>query len=254
MTGAVHPFGKASGRSRHAGATILVVAAFVVAGCTSASKQTGGGPSATTSKATTGSTATSTAKVGGTLTVGTFSETPGFDPVTNIGTGVTGGMELAAVYDNLLVYDTATGKYVPKVAQSLTANADQTVWTLKLRPGIKFTDGTPYDSAAVVFNLKRQIAMKGRSFGLVSFMKSFDTPDPLTVVITTTAPNSTVPFSLAGAPGMIASPTAITKLGSTFGIDATGAGAGPFMFSSFSPGESVVLTRNPGYWGGAGLP
>ena len=250
MTGAVHPFGKASGRSRNAAATILVVAAFVVAGCTSASKQTGGVPSASTSKATTGSTATSTAKVGGTLTVGTFSETPGFDPVTNIGTGVTGGMELAAVYDNLLVYDTATGKYVPKVAQSLTPNADQTVWTLKLRPGIKFTDGTPYDSAAVVFNLKRQIAMKGRSFGLVSFMKSFDTPDPLTVVITTTAPNSTVPFSLAGAPGMIASPTAITKLGSAFGIDATGAGAGPFMFSSFSPGESVVLTRNPGYWGG----
>ncbi len=232
-----------SGR-RRAVASVLLALAVVAAACSSSSKQSSGvsGGSATTTSKT-------PPKSGGTLTIGTFSETPSLDPVTNIGTGVTGGMELAALYDNLMTYDTATGKYAPKVAQSLTANADQTVWTLKLRPGIRFTDGTPYDAAAVVFNLKRQIAMKGRSYSLVSFMKSFDTPDPLTVVITTTGPNNTVPFSLASAPGMIASPTAITKLGS-LAINATGAGAGPFEFSSFAPGEAVALKRNPDYWGG----
>src|SRR5579859_2366146 len=148
-----------TGSGRNVAASIAVVAAILAAGCTSSSKQTGGGQNTATSKASTGAPTTSAAKVGGSLTIGTFTETPGFDPVTNIGTGVTGGMELAAVYDNLLVYDTATGTYVPKVAESLTSDASQTVWTLKLRPGIKFTDGTPYDSAAVVFNLKRQIAM-----------------------------------------------------------------------------------------------
>jgi peptide/nickel transport system substrate-binding protein len=225
---------------------LVVATALVAAGCSSSKKS--GGTSASGGAATTPG--SKTPKTGGTLTIGTFSETPSLDPVTNIGTGVTGGMELAALYDNLMTYNTATGKYVPKVAESLTSNADQTVWTLKLRPGIRFTDGTAYDAAAVVFNLKRQIAMKGRSYALVSFMKSFDTPDPLTVVITTSSPNNTVPFSLASAPGMIASPTAINKLGTGLGTNATGAGAGPFMFSSFSPGEAVVLTRNPNYWGG----
>src|SRR5688572_8896394 len=91
---------------------------------------------------------------GGTLTMGMCAFSIGLDPVIESGTGVAGGIELAALYDTLMRYNPDTAEFEPRVAESLTPNADFTKWTLKLRPGVKFTDGTAYDSAAVVTNLK----------------------------------------------------------------------------------------------------
>ena len=238
---------------------ILLLLALLVAACgddggsassTSASGVATSGAAAA-SNTTAAATTTAAPKSGGTLTIGTFTETPGLDPVTNVGTGVTGGMELAALYDVLMRYDPATGTFQPRLAQSLTPNSDLTVWTLKLRSGIKFTDGTDYNAAAVVFNLKRHIDLKGRSLGLVSNMKSFDTPDPLTVVITLTTPNTTIPFVLSSAPGMIASPAVVQAQGANFATNPVNAGAGPFVFSSFKAKEAVILKKNPTYWNGA---
>ena len=59
-----------------------------------------------------------------------------------------------------------------------------------------------------------------------------------------------VPSIFSGAPGMIVSPTAVAKLGDQLPTNPVGAGAGPFIFDSFSPGESIVLKKNPSYWGG----
>ncbi len=90
-------------------ASVGLVLAVLAAGC----GDDGGGGDADSPTTTAGaSTTTATPKSGGTLTIGTFSETPGFDPVTNVGTGVNGGMELTALYDSLMTYDTATGKQV----------------------------------------------------------------------------------------------------------------------------------------------
>ena len=230
---------------------LALVIGLVGAGCGDDGDEPDAGQTPTTTTGTaTSTTAAAQPKMGGSLTIGTFTETPSLDPVTNIGTGVTGGMELVALYDSLMTYDTATGKFEPRTAASLTPNADQSVWTLKLKPNIKFADGTAYDAAAVVFNLKRHIELKGRSLGLVSTMKTFETPDPLTVVITLTAPNSTIPFALASAPGMIASPAVIQAQGANFATNAPNAGAGPFVFSSFKPKEAVVYKKNPNYWNG----
>jgi peptide/nickel transport system substrate-binding protein len=189
-------------------------------------------------------------KAGGSLTYGSFSEVPSFDPVVNSGSGNSGGIELFALYDALMTYNTDKGQYEPRIAQSLEPNADASVWTLKLRPNVKFSDGTPYDAAAVVFNLQRQIDAKGRSYNLVRFMKSFETPDPQTVVITLTEPNTTIPYALSQAPGAIASPAAIKAAGTNFGTSPGAAGAGPFVLSSFKPKESVTFKKNPNYWGG----
>jgi peptide/nickel transport system substrate-binding protein len=206
----------------------------------------------TTTVAATPATTAAQPKSGGSLTIGTFTETPSLDPATNVGTGVTGGMELVALYDTLMTYDTATGKFEPRTAASLTPNADLSVWTLKLKPNIKFADGTAYDAAAVVFNLKRHSASTpgARSIALVSSIKSYDTPDALTVVMTLSAPNSTIPFALASAPGAIASPAVIQAQGANFGINPVNAGAGPFAFSSFKPKEAVIFKKNPSYWNG----
>jgi peptide/nickel transport system substrate-binding protein len=230
---------------------LVLIAALVAASCGDDGDQPETGQSSSTTAAAT-TTAAAQPKSGGSLTVGTFSETPSLDPVTNVGTGVTGGMELVALYDSLMIYDPATGKFEPRTAASLTPNADQSVWTLKLKPNIKFADGTAYDAAAVVFNLKRHNSgiQGARSVALVSNMKSFDTPDALTVVITLNTPNSTIPFILSSAPGMIASPTAIQAQGANFGVNPVNAGAGPFVFSSFKPKEAVVFKKNANYWNG----
>ncbi|MEO8693324.1 MAG: ABC transporter substrate-binding protein [Acidimicrobiales bacterium] len=232
---------------------LALVFGLVAAGCGD-DKGGDGAQASTTTAAATGPTTTAAPqpKSGGSLTVGTFTETPSLDPATNVGTGVAGGMELVALYDSLMTYDTATGKFEPKTAASLTPNADLTVWTLKLKPNIKFADGTPYDAAAVVFNLKRHsTATPGaRSIALLSSIKSYDTPDALTVVMTLSAPNSTIPFALSSAPGAIASPAVIQAQGANFGVNPVNAGAGPFVFVSFKPKEAVVFKKNPSYWNG----
>ena len=64
-------------------------------------------------------------------------------------------IEMAAIYDTLVRYDPVTLKYEPQTAESVTSNADSTEWTIKLRPNIKFSDGTDYDADAVVFGLNR---------------------------------------------------------------------------------------------------
>lgn len=214
------------------GGAIVGVLSLVIAGCGSSKKSVSEGD-------------------GGMLTMAAWAPTDSLDPAGTAGTGNAGGAEIAAIYDTIMTYDATSGKFKPHIAKSLTANSSFTQWTLKLKKGIKFTDGTDYNAAAVVFNLKRQVAMKSRSTSLISSITSYKTPDPLTVVFGLAAPWNNFPYALASDPGMIASPAAIEKQGKTFGTKPVGAGAGPFMFESFSPGESVILKRNPDYWNGA---
>ena len=59
------------------------------------------------------------------------------------------------------IYDTLTmpndkGEPVPYLAESVTPNADYTVWTIKARAGVTFHDGTPFDGAAIADNLTRR--------------------------------------------------------------------------------------------------
>ena len=191
-------------------------------------------------------------KTGGTMTFGVYAETNGLDPVVSFATGVIGGTELAALYDTIMRFDPATGKYSPQTAQSLEPNADFSVWTLKLKPGIKFTDGTDYDAEAVKFNMERHVAPGSRSNYVSQVgnnVKTIEVVDPLTVRFTLTSPLASFPYILAVGPGMIASPTAIRKFGADFGNN--GVGAGPFMLDSLKPKEAITLKRNPNYWNGA---
>lgn len=186
----------------------------------------------------------------GTLTMATWSATKSLDPTEAAGTGNSSGAELAALYDTIMRYDDKTGTFEPETAESLTPNADFTQWTLKLRSGITFSDGTAYDSAAVVASMKRHVEKHSNTLSLVTPITKYETPDPLTVVFTLAFPWNKFPFALASAPGMIVSPAAVAKLGDTLGTNPVGAGAGPFVLDSFKAGESVTLKKNPNYWGG----
>lgn len=251
------------------------VAGLLLAGC-------GGDDSDNDTKAATGASSASTTvaeqpKTGGTLTFGTYSETAGLDPIVSSGNGVTGYNEMAAIYDTLLRYNPDTGKYENNFAASVTSNADQTVWTVKLKDGIKFSDGTPYDAAAVKFGMDRHrsgttsMTAAGEtcaqlyacprnqtsSSAYMALIAKITVIDPLTVEFTLTSPWSTFEYALSTESAMIPSPTAYKAAcpdpagavtACAFNLKAVG--AGPFKLDLFEPKNRITLSRNPTYFNG----
>ena len=138
-----------------ASTVVGVALALLAAGCSSGSKASGSTTTNPAGGAAGSSPSAGQPRQGGTLNIGVFAEIRGVDPITTNGSGNTGGNELGAVYDRLIQWNPAKRTYDPKVAQAVTANADSTVWTIKLRPGIKFQNGDPLTSDAVKFNIAR---------------------------------------------------------------------------------------------------
>ena len=128
---------------------------LVAAGCSSSSSSsTSSGSSASGSS----SASAGTPKKGGTLTIIYQNEVTSLDPTATTTASGAGALPYYAIYDALFTLGAGTGTVTPKIGLSLTPNAAQTVWTLTLRPGVKFSDGTPYDAAAVEFNWARDKA------------------------------------------------------------------------------------------------
>ncbi len=87
-------------------------------------------------------------KQGGSITVGLELDVTGFDPLKVGVYDTSGNMVAAALFDTLTGRD-ANGKATPKLALSWTHSEDYKTWTFKLRPGVKFHDGTPFTAQAV---------------------------------------------------------------------------------------------------------
>ena len=183
---------------------------------------------------------------GGTLTYLLFNEITGFDPVVMTGSGGSDGERAVAVYDNIVYNNAQTGQVDPGTAESFTS-ADGVNWQLKLRPGIKFTDGTDYDANAVKFTWDRHADPANRSaqIGNVTAM-TYSVVDPLTVRITLKNQNNQLPRLIGRALGFIASPKAVTEKGASYMQNPVG--AGPFMLKDWTRDSSMTLVRNPNYW------
>lgn len=186
---------------------------------------------------------------GGTVNFGVYAEAAGLDPTVVNGSGTAGGTELAAIYDTLLRYDPETLEYEPQLAESIEGNEDSTEWTLRLRDGVTFSDGTPLDAEAVVFSMQRHVDRESRFAGMVGRVATFETPDPLTVVFRLHEPWTGFPFMLAYMPGMVVSPTAVRELGDEE-FNRSPIGAGPYTVERYAPGEELVLTARDDYWDG----
>jgi peptide/nickel transport system substrate-binding protein len=212
-------------------------------------------PSASGSSGTApGSSTTLTPQKGGTITISEFSAAGGLDPTKIGNSGTTGGNTALAIYDTLMMYNTTTQKYEGRTAQSLVPNADFTQWTLKLKPGIKFNDGTDYNSEAVRFSIDRESkeGTAGPRSQLQQFVDTMTVVDPLTLTFKLKLGWAGFPSLLTGLPGVVYSPTQFAKVGdpTKFNLDPGPANAGPFNVKSYKPGESLELVRNPNYWGG----
>jgi peptide/nickel transport system substrate-binding protein len=183
---------------------------------------------------------------GGTLTYLKVSDHASFDPVTVTNSGNSDGAPMFLVFDALMYSDPATGTVKPQTAESFTSTDGQT-WTLKLRPNIKFTDGTAYDASAVKFNWERLAdpAKAARRAAIAQEIQKMDVLDGQTLRLTLKAKNAVFPQGVALIP-FIASPKALTEKGDKFAADPVG--AGPFTLKSWTRDSQGVYVRNPGYW------
>lgn len=161
------------------------------------------------------------------------------------------GIQVArTIYDTLTAPD-ADGEIQPFLAESVDPNATFDEWTIKLREGVVFHDGTPLDAQVVANNLDAyRGAYEGRSPLLFVFVFSnIDTvtvTDPMTVTVTTKTPWPAFPWFLFGSGriGILAQ----AQLDNAESCDRDLIGTGPFKFDSWTVNQSFKASKNPDYW------
>ncbi len=135
----------------------------------------------------------------------------------------------------------------PDLAERWEISPDGTAYTFHLREGLKFGDGTPLTSRDAKFSLERLRDKEGSVMaGMFSVIKSIDTPDDRTVVITLNQPSAPFLASLAMFSAAVFPEKAVTAAGEEFGNNPVGAGA--FMLEEWRRGEVLRLKKNPNYW------
>jgi peptide/nickel transport system substrate-binding protein len=141
----------------------------------------------------------------------------------------------------------------PGLAASYTFT-DPTTLTLKVRPGVTFSDGAPMTADDVAFSLTRNLDPKvasGYAY-LFSKVKTVTATDPSTVKITFAQPSPTFPTTLATLAGAVVEKKFAEAKGQAFGSPDTGVVCtGPFTFTSYDGSTKLVLTRNDTYWDSA---
>ncbi|MDT4963872.1 MAG: peptide/nickel transport system substrate-binding protein [Pseudonocardiales bacterium] len=163
------------------------------------------------------------------------------------------------LYDGLTKYDlsssTTNPAVQPDLAESWTVSTDHQTWTFKLRPNVKFQDGTPWNADAAVFGFDRLMNKKSPYYdqadaGLLGFydttIASYKKVDDMTFAITTHTPYA---YLTADLPFLVfPSPTAVKKDGKSFADHPVG--TGPFKMVSKVTGQSLTMVPNPDYWAG----
>jgi peptide/nickel transport system substrate-binding protein len=164
-------------------------------------------------------------------------------------------------------------KVHPYLAETITPNGDATEWTIKIRDGISFTDGTPVNADAVIDNLQRSGSGLLLAASIVDVAKvddpagpnadgspkkilKIDKADDLTFTVfmgkggDPTQPLSWPGFDfyLTGQLGLIASPTWLTAVDADPTKASQPVGSGPFIVESYAPRDALIVKKNPDYW------
>lgn len=162
------------------------------------------------------------------------------NPATS--TGVLDYAVLFAVHDSLVAL---RGKSVEfQLAESIEPNADGSEWTITLREGPTFHDGTPVTASDVVYSLGLYGSSPnyGQFFAIID-LANMSAPDDRTVVLPLVAPRADLIESVLGQLSIVV-PEGFTDWGSNVG-------SGAFLLESYEQGVGASLVRNPDYWNGA---
>ena len=231
-------------RVRRVGGPLAVLVALVVlAGACGGGGEDGGGQAAET--------AVEAADVviapdgpprrGGSVVYALASETDGWDPTVN--RWATDGTQVALTFFDPLAAYNADGEAVPYLAESITPNGDFTEWTITLRPGIRFHDGTELNAAAVktMFDAREKSVLTGPALALI---ETVETTGDLSLVVRMNGPWAAFPVALTGQAGVVPAPSQLASPDSS----RKPIGTGPFRFVEWVPDNRLVVERNPDYW------
>jgi peptide/nickel transport system substrate-binding protein len=135
----------------------------------------------------------------------------------------------------------------PDLAEKWTISPDARTYTFTLRPGLKFSDGSPIKSSDVKFSLERLRDQKDSVMAaMYKIVPDIKTPDDGTVVMTLSEPSAPFLSTLAMFAASVVPEAAVKAAGADFGSKPVGAGA--FRLVEWRRGDRVMLERNPNYW------
>ncbi|MCU1370531.1 MAG: ABC-type dipeptide transport system, periplasmic component [Ilumatobacteraceae bacterium] len=186
---------------------------------------------------------------GGTIVYGIEAESSNGFCLPEAQLAISGELVVRAIYDPLTVPN-ADGGYSPYLAESVTPNDDYTEWTIVVRDGVTFHDGTDLTGEVVKNNID---ANRGTYPGRKPLLNTFTlgnidtvTAEGQTVTVTTKVPWVAFPAFLNGGNrfGIMAQ----AQLDDAETCDRKLIGTGPFEFESWTPNDKLVATRNADYW------
>jgi peptide/nickel transport system substrate-binding protein len=147
------------------------------------------------------------------------------------------------MYEGLFT-TTPSGTIEDQLATGFSFNPSRSSLTIDLRKGVKFQDGTPFNSSAVIFNLQRETVASSGSSCVTYFtsVSSMTTDGTYKAKINFSTPNGAIINELAGQSCFVmASPMAVTSEGSAYGTRPVG--TGPYKFVSEEIGSSIDYTK-----------
>ena len=179
-----------------------------------------------------------------TLRIGLAEDPDMLDPT--LGRTYVGRIVFAAFCDKLFDIDEKLN-IVPQLALSHETSADGKEMTIKLRPGVKFHDGEPFDAEAAKFSLERHLTFP-TSFRKpeLATVDHVDVVDPLTIKLVLKTPFSPLIAQLTDRAGMMVSPKAAKAEGDKFGLHPVC--AGPYKFVERVQQDRIVFEKFADYW------
>jgi peptide/nickel transport system substrate-binding protein len=175
------------------------------------------------------------------------------------------------IYDRLIKYEPGSTELTPGLATEWSASEDGTTWTFRLREGVTFHDGTPFNAEAVRVNVERWwdpasplgFRDAGRGYEIwpglfggfkgdeASILQAVNVVDDTTIEFVLSQAFAAFPAAIGSGYFGIASPTAIEEAGAAYGTaGSTAVGTGPYVLEEWRSGDRIILSANPDYWDG----
>lgn len=175
--------------------------------------------------------------------IGLVLEPPSLDPTAEAAAAVD-EVVYANVFEGLTRF-APDGSVVPALAKSWEISEDGLTYTFHLAEGVKFHDGSDFNADDVKFSLERINAEGSLNAqkALYADIASVEAVDPATVKVTLSKPNGDLIYNLAWGDAVIVAPET-AEANKTNPV-----GTGPFVFTNRVEGDSIVLGKNPSYWG-----
>ncbi len=186
---------------------------------------------------------------GGIITIGVQPASSGLDPINMLDQGTYN------ICSQSFEYLVGVGEDGNITANALgtgwSVNETGDEWTVTLREGVKWQDGSDFTSADVAATMDRLAIAENAGLAGVIAEGAVETPDALTCVFSLVNPNGNFPVLISNFNAQSQITPADYETGTT--LDARGAGTGPWILDSYDPNGSAKFSKNPNWWGGETL-